>query len=89
VRVYEKMKPKDAAAIMTSLSDKVRLPVAAKMKEQALAMILAQMPPQEAKVLTERLAERYAAEGVAARLKAAAAGAAAAGAAPTPPARQG
>lgn len=91
VRVYEKMKPKDAAAIMTSLSDKVRLPVAAKMKEQSLAMVLAQMPPEQAKVLTERLAERYAAEGVAARLKAAAAAAAppSATAAVTPPARQG
>jgi flagellar motility protein MotE (MotC chaperone) len=73
VRVYEKMKPKDAAAIFVALDDKVRLPVAAKMKEQALAMVLAQMPPAEAKALTERLAERYTADALAARAKAAAA----------------
>lgn len=76
VRVYEKMKPKDAAPIFTALDDKVRLPVAAKMKEQSLAMILAQMTPGDAKTLTEKLAERYAAEALAARAKAAAAGAA-------------
>ena len=74
VRVYEKMKPKDAAPIITALDDKVRLPVAAKMKEQSLAMILAQMAPGDAKMLTEKLAERYAAEALAARAKAAAAG---------------
>lgn len=73
VRVYEKMKPKDAAPIFTGLDDKVRLPVAARMKEQALAMILAQMAPNDARALTERLAERYAAEALAARAKAAAA----------------
>ena len=58
VSVYEKMKPKDAAPIMATLDDKVRLPVAAKMKPQILAAILGQMQPQEAKKLTERLAER-------------------------------
>ncbi len=84
VRVYEKMKPKDAAAIMTQLSDRVRLPVAAKMKEQALAAILSQMPPAEAKALTEKLADRTAAETLAQRLRAASQPLAAA---PTPPAQ--
>jgi flagellar motility protein MotE (MotC chaperone) len=57
--VYQKMKPKDAAAVMATLDDKVRIPVAAKMKDAALAAILAQMPTIEAKKLTESLAHRY------------------------------
>jgi flagellar motility protein MotE (MotC chaperone) len=59
VAVYEKMKPKDAAPIMATLDDRVRLPVAAQLKPQTLASILANMPPAEAKKLTERLADRY------------------------------
>lgn len=58
VRVYEAMKPKDAAGRMTLMDDSVRLPMAAKMKERALAAILAQMPPEDAKALTEKLANR-------------------------------
>ena len=58
VSVYEKMKPKDAAPIMATLDDRVRLPVAAQMKPQILAAILAQMEPKDAKVLTEKLADR-------------------------------
>lgn len=60
VTVYQGMKPKDAAARMTLLSDEVRLPIAAKMKERSLSMILANMAPGDAKVLTERLASRLA-----------------------------
>lgn len=60
VIVYQGMKPKDAAARMTLLSDEVRLPIAAKMKERTLAMILANMAPGDAKILTERLASRLA-----------------------------
>lgn len=60
VTVYQKMKPRDAAAVMATLDDKVRVPVAAKMKEQALAAILSYMPTLEAKKLTELLAHRYA-----------------------------
>jgi flagellar motility protein MotE (MotC chaperone) len=60
VVVYQGMKPKDAAARMTLLSDDVRLPIAAKMKERALSAILANMAPVEAKILTERLASRLA-----------------------------
>jgi flagellar motility protein MotE (MotC chaperone) len=59
VIVYSKMKPRDAAAVMTQLDDKVRIPVAAKMKEAALAAVLSQMPPLEAKKLTESLARRF------------------------------
>jgi flagellar motility protein MotE (MotC chaperone) len=59
VTVYSKMKPRDAAAVMTQLDDRVRIPVAAKMKEAALAAVLSQMPPAEAKKLTESLAHRF------------------------------
>jgi flagellar motility protein MotE (MotC chaperone) len=58
IRVYEAMKPKDAAARITLMDDSVRLPMAAKMKERALAAILAQMPADDAKALTEKLANR-------------------------------
>ncbi len=56
--VYQKMKPRDAAAVMATLDDRVRIPVAAKMKDSALAAILSQMPTVEAKKLTESLARR-------------------------------
>jgi flagellar motility protein MotE (MotC chaperone) len=59
VTVYQAMKPRDAAARMTLLADDVRLPIAARMKERPLSAILAQMPPAEAKALTEKLAARY------------------------------
>lgn len=59
VKVFEGMKPKDAAPRMVLLDDSVRLPIAAKMKERALSAILAQMPPTEAKKLTESLAKRF------------------------------
>ncbi len=58
VKVYENMKPKDAAAIFTTMSDEVRLPIAAAMKERSLAAILAAMPPAAARELTEKLAGR-------------------------------
>lgn len=61
VRVYEAMKPKDAAARMAILSDTVRLPIAAKMKERSLSAVLGFMPPAAARELTEKLAQRYAA----------------------------
>jgi flagellar motility protein MotE (MotC chaperone) len=61
VKVFEGMKPKDAAARMAILEDSVRLPIAAKMKERALSAIIGQMPPQDAKKLTESLAHRFAA----------------------------
>ncbi|MBU2135996.1 MAG: hypothetical protein KKA45_07345, partial [Alphaproteobacteria bacterium] len=59
VKVFEGMKPKDSAARMTVLDDSVRLPIAAAMKERALSAMLAAMPPDEAKRLTESLASRF------------------------------
>ena len=61
IRVYEAMKPKDAAARFSLLDDSVRLPIASKMKEKSLSAILAQMSAPDAKALTERLANRFAA----------------------------
>jgi flagellar motility protein MotE (MotC chaperone) len=61
VTVYEKMKPANAAAVFATLDDKVRIPVAAKMKVSALSQILSLMQPADAKKLTESLAHRYSA----------------------------
>jgi flagellar motility protein MotE (MotC chaperone) len=58
VKVYESMKPKDAAAVFTTLNDDVRIPIAAKMKDRALAAVLAAMPADKARELTEKLAGR-------------------------------
>lgn len=71
VTVFSAMKAKDAAARFTLLDDSVRLPIAAKMKERTLAAILAQMPPQDAKKLTESLAKRFAANSALADARAA------------------
>src|SRR5580704_2123053 len=67
VKVYEAMKPQDSAARFVLLTDEVRLPIAAKMKERVLSAMIAQMPPPEAKRLTESLAARYVAQAAAAR----------------------
>ncbi|MFT4076283.1 MAG: hypothetical protein QM647_12225 [Asticcacaulis sp.] len=58
VAVYSAMKPKDAAAAMTIMSDDVRLPIASKMKDRALAAVLGAMSADAAKDLTEKLAKR-------------------------------
>jgi len=58
INVYEKMKPALAAARITLMDDSVRLPMTAKMKPQKLSDILAQMPAEDAKNLTEKLAHR-------------------------------
>jgi len=61
VKVFESMKARDAAPRMVLLDDSVRIPIAAKMKERSLSAIVAQMPPVDAKKLTEALARRFAA----------------------------
>jgi flagellar motility protein MotE (MotC chaperone) len=67
VKVYEDMKPQAAAARFSLLTDEVRLPIAAAMKEQKLSAIVANMVPADAKHLTEALAARYVAQAAAAR----------------------
>jgi flagellar motility protein MotE (MotC chaperone) len=67
VKVYEDMKPQAAAIRFSLLTDEVRLPIAAQMKEQKLSAIIANMVPADAKHLTEALAARYVAQANAAR----------------------
>jgi flagellar motility protein MotE (MotC chaperone) len=63
IAVYSAMKPKDAAAILTTMDDSVRLPIAAGMKDRALAAILGAMAPDAARELTEKLSNRMKAAG--------------------------
>lgn len=58
VKVYETMKPKDAARIFDNLDTSILLKVAAGMKEVKIAAILAEMPPERAQALTVMLATR-------------------------------
>ncbi len=55
---YERMKPRDAARIFEVLDDDILIPVAAGMRTQALAGVLAEMAPEKAKMLTISLANR-------------------------------
>ncbi|MEK9970217.1 MAG: hypothetical protein VW600_13850 [Ferrovibrio sp.] len=58
VKVYENMKPKDAARIFEKLDSNVLLGVVERMKEAKLALVLADMNPATAQDLTVRLATR-------------------------------
>ena len=55
VKIYENMKPKEAARIFEQLDLQTLLPVIDKMKEAKVAPVLAQMDPQVAKVVTIEL----------------------------------
>lgn len=83
VQVYSAMRPKEAAPVMATLEDRVRLPVAAAMRPRTLAAIMAQMTAPQARELTEKLAARFQAQQMAARAAAAEAATPPA-AAPTP-----
>lgn len=86
VQVYQAMRPRDAAPVFARLSDDVRLPVAAAMRPRALAAIMAEMEPEAARILTQRLAARYGSQELAARAAdEAAAPASAPATTPTPP----
>lgn len=56
VKIYENMKPKDAARIFQELDMETLLLVAERMKERKLAPIMAQMNPGKAKEMTVELA---------------------------------
>lgn len=58
VKVYEAMKPQDAAKIFEQLNMQILIEVSVKMKEVKLAQILAKMDPSKAKELTIELANR-------------------------------
>lgn len=55
VKVYESMKPKDAAQIFEQLDMETLLAVAERMKERKLAPVMAQMDPKRAKEVTVEL----------------------------------
>lgn len=55
---YERMKARDAARIFEILDDDILIPVAAGMRTQALAGVLAEMSAERAKALTVALANR-------------------------------
>lgn len=58
VKIYEAMKPKDAARIFEQLDLTVLLDVIERMKERKTAPILAKMDPERAKNITLELAQR-------------------------------
>lgn len=57
VKVYETMKPRDAAAIFNDLQMPVLLPLIGHMKEAKAAAILAAMAPDKAREVTAQLAK--------------------------------
>jgi flagellar motility protein MotE (MotC chaperone) len=59
VKIYETMKPADAARIFEQLDMPVLLDVVERMKELKTAPILASMNPEKAKALTMALADRH------------------------------
>ncbi len=59
VRIYENMKPKDAARIFEQLEMPILLEVVGRMKEQRVAPVLAEMDPARARTLTSELAQRH------------------------------
>ena len=58
VKIYESMKPKDAARIFEQMDMSVLLPVIERMKERKTAPILAKMNPAKANAITTQLAQR-------------------------------
>ena len=58
VKIYENMKPKDAANIFNTLDMNVLLPVIAKISERKASPILAAMDPDKAREVTIKLAEQ-------------------------------
>jgi flagellar motility protein MotE (MotC chaperone) len=58
VKIYENMKPKEAAKIFEQLDMNILLEVIERMKEQRVAPIMAEMDPSKAKAVTAELAQR-------------------------------
>jgi flagellar motility protein MotE (MotC chaperone) len=58
VRIYESMKPKEAAQIFDKLEINVLLGVIERMKENKVAPILASMQPERARQVTDMLADK-------------------------------
>ena len=60
VKIYENMKPKDAARIFEQLDMPILLGVITRMKEQKVAPIMEAMDPMKAKTITDAIAMRRA-----------------------------
>lgn len=58
VRIYERMRPRDAARLIEDLDPDLQLEVAIRMRAIRMAQILSVMDPQSASDLTARMAER-------------------------------
>lgn len=58
VKLYESMRPRDAATIFDELDMAVLVEVAARMREAKAAPVLAAMQPEKARSLTQELAKR-------------------------------
>lgn len=58
VKIYETMKPKDAARIFNELEIKILIEVLSRMREAKAALILAKMSSSRAKIVTSELAVR-------------------------------
>ncbi len=58
VKVYETMKPKDAARIFNTLDNDVMMKVSQRMKSANLAAVMASMSSERAEELTRMLASR-------------------------------
>lgn len=58
VKIYEAMKPKEAATIFNTLDLDVLLSVVGRMNERKVSPILASMDPEKARIVTIRLAEQ-------------------------------
>lgn len=59
VKIYENMKPKDAAPIFEQLDIDTLLDIVERMKEAKVALVLAKMNPAKAKEVTDELARRH------------------------------
>jgi len=58
VKIYENMKPKEAAVIFDEINMDILLQIIGQMKEKNAAPILAKMNPDRARAITEELAHR-------------------------------
>ena len=58
VKIYETMKPKEAAQILGELELDILLPILERMKERAMAPVLAAMDPAKAREITTELARQ-------------------------------
>ncbi len=68
VKIYEGMKPKDAARIFNTLDKDVLLQVVSEMSERKSAPVLASMEPEKARQLTMMLMEKKSLSGITANI---------------------